>query len=114
MSYNAAIHGSFSAHPSISHSQQPQPPFGNGYYPNVPPQTIQRECRLIDAYTTLQAKLDKKLGPEFISPHLGPGGQGKLTYPEGWEVINLTNEVFGFNGGSGSIPSLAVDYMCTD
>ncbi|GBE88751.1 hypothetical protein SCP_1401560 [Sparassis crispa] len=32
---------------------------------------------------TLQAKLDKKLGPEYISQRPGPGGGPKLTYAEG-------------------------------
>ena len=31
----------------------------------------------------LQAKLDKKLGPEYISQRPGPGGGPKLTYAEG-------------------------------
>lgn len=60
---------------------------------------------------TLQAKLDKKLGPEFISQRPGPGGVQKLTYVEGWKVINLANEVFGFNGWSSSISNLTVDYV---
>ncbi|KDQ09035.1 hypothetical protein BOTBODRAFT_117729 [Botryobasidium botryosum FD-172 SS1] len=59
----------------------------------------------------LQVKLDRKLGPEFISQRPGPGGGPKLTYAEGWKIINLANEVFGFNGWSSSIVSLTVDYM---
>ncbi|KAG8898782.1 DNA repair protein rad52 [Tulasnella sp. 403] len=35
----------------------------------------------------------------------------KLTYVEGWKVINLANEVFGFNGWSSSITSLTVDFI---
>ena len=119
MSYNATMHGSFNAYPSFSHYQQFQPPFGGGYHANVPPQTITGANVDISAHAaqqiaTLQAKLDKKLGPEFISQRPGPGGQGKLTYAEGWKIINLANEVFGFNGWSSSITSLAVDYVCTD
>lgn len=59
----------------------------------------------------LQAKLDKKLGPEYISQRPGPGGGPKLTYAEGWKVINLANEVFGFNGWASSIVNLSVDYV---
>lgn len=59
---------------------------------------------------TLQAKLDKKLGPEYISQRPGPGGGPKLTYVEGWKVINLANEVFGFNGWSSNIVSLSIDF----
>ncbi|KZP33750.1 recombination protein Rad52, partial [Athelia psychrophila] len=56
----------------------------------------------------LQAKLNQKLGPEYISQRPGPGGQ-KLTYAEGWKIINLANEVFGFNGWSSSIVNLSID-----
>ena len=59
----------------------------------------------------LQAKLNQKLGPEYISQRPGPGGGPKLTYAEGWKIINLANEVFGFNGWSSSITSLTVDYV---
>jgi DNA repair and recombination protein RAD52 len=58
----------------------------------------------------LQAKLNQKLGPEYISQRPGPGG-GKLTYAEGWKIINLANEVFGFNGWSSNIVSLTTDYI---
>jgi len=45
----------------------------------------------------VQALLAKKLGPEYLSNRQGGGGT-KLTYIEGWRVINLANEVFGYNG----------------
>ncbi|KZT40521.1 recombination protein Rad52 [Sistotremastrum suecicum HHB10207 ss-3] len=60
---------------------------------------------------TLQAKLDMKLGPEYISTRPGPGGGPKLSYVEGWKVINLANEVFGFNGWSSAIVNLSVDFI---
>ncbi|KAI0346485.1 hypothetical protein BDW22DRAFT_1342656 [Trametopsis cervina] len=60
---------------------------------------------------TLQAKLDKKLGPEYISQRPGPGGGPKLTYAEGWKIINLANEVFGFNGWSSNVVSLTTDFV---
>ncbi|EMD35475.1 hypothetical protein CERSUDRAFT_53707, partial [Gelatoporia subvermispora B] len=60
---------------------------------------------------TLQAKLDRKLGPEYISTRPGPGGGPKLTYAEGWKIINLANEVFGFNGWSSSVVNLTTDYV---
>ena len=59
----------------------------------------------------LQAKLNQKLDPEFISQRPGPGGGSKLTYVEGRKVINLANEVFGFNGWSPSIVSLNTDFV---
>ncbi|EIN08358.1 Rad52/22 double-strand break repair protein [Punctularia strigosozonata HHB-11173 SS5] len=60
---------------------------------------------------SLQAKLDRKLGPEFISQRPGPGGGPKLTYAEGWKIINLANDVFGFNGWSSSIVNLTTDFL---
>ena len=59
----------------------------------------------------LQAKLNKKLGPEYISQRPGPGGGPKLTYAEGWKIINLANEVFGFNGWSSSVVNLSTDFI---
>ncbi|EAU89510.2 RAD52 DNA repair protein RADC [Coprinopsis cinerea okayama7 len=58
----------------------------------------------------LQAKLNQKLGPEYISQRPGGGGQ-RLTYAEGWKIINLANEVFGFNGWSTNIISLTTDFI---
>ncbi|EPQ52213.1 Rad52/22 double-strand break repair protein [Gloeophyllum trabeum ATCC 11539] len=52
-----------------------------------------------------------KLGPEFISQRPGPGGGPKLTYAEGWKIINLANEVFGFNGWSSNVVSLTTDFI---
>ncbi|KAG8746002.1 DNA repair protein rad52 [Ceratobasidium sp. 414] len=59
----------------------------------------------------MQAKLNRKLGPEFLSQRPGPGGGPKLTYAEGWKVINLANEVFGFNGWSSSVLSITTEYI---
>ncbi|EKM58099.1 uncharacterized protein PHACADRAFT_90029 [Phanerochaete carnosa HHB-10118-sp] len=81
-----------------------------------PPIPVDLACQDISEQTAkqiaaLQAKLNKKLGPEYISQRPGPGGGPKLTYAEGWKVINLANEVFGFNGWSSSIVSLSTDYI---
>ena len=116
MSYNPAMHGSFTAYPSFS--QQSQSFFGSGYNANPPQHTmaspyVDLSTQTAQQIATLQAKLNKKLGPEYISQRPGPSGQGKLTYAEGWKIINLANEVFGFNGWSSSITSLAVDYVGT-
>lgn len=71
----------------------------------------------ISAYTaaeiaTLQARLDRQLGPEYISTRQGPGG-GKLHYLAAEKVINLANDVFGFNGWSSSIQQVQVDFVRT-
>ncbi|SPO23988.1 related to RAD52 - recombination and DNA repair protein [Ustilago trichophora] len=60
---------------------------------------------------TLQAKLNQRLGPEYLSQRPGPGGGKKLTYIEGWKLVDLANEVFGFNGWSTTIVRLDVDFL---
>jgi DNA repair and recombination protein RAD52 len=78
----------------------------------VDPSYLDLSLGTADKIAQLQAKLDQKLGPEFISQRPGPGGAGgKLTYAEGWKMINIANEVFGFNGWSSSVVSLTTDYV---
>ncbi|KAG5438030.1 hypothetical protein PCANB_000377 [Pneumocystis canis] len=61
-------------------------------------------------YSTVQSLLDRQLGPEYISYR--PGGNGvRVHYLEAWKVINLANEIFGFNGWSSSIQNIQVDYI---
>jgi DNA repair and recombination protein RAD52 len=67
MSFNPQMHGSFSSHhPSMDIMFD-----------------MSQETAVKIA--TIQAKLDKKLGPEYISQRPGPSGS-KLTYAEGWKV----------------------------
>ncbi|KAF4766796.1 hypothetical protein N7455_005660 [Penicillium solitum] len=71
--------------------------------------------RRINEYTaqeiaTLQARLDKKLGPEYISARPGAAGQ-KVHYLSADKCINLANEVFGFNGWSSSIQKIQIDFV---
>ncbi|KAF7307718.1 hypothetical protein MKEN_01131900 [Mycena kentingensis (nom. inval.)] len=65
---------------------------------------------VFDRVNRLQAKLNQKLGPEFVSQRPGHGGGPKLTYAEGWKIINVANEVFGYQGWSSSIVSMTTDY----
>lgn len=59
---------------------------------------------------TLQARLDKKLGPEYISSRPGASGQ-RVHYLSADKCINLANEVFGFNGWSSSIQNIQIDFV---
>ncbi|KAK2753369.1 DNA repair protein rad52 [Onygenales sp. PD_40] len=59
---------------------------------------------------TLQSRLDKRLGPEYISSRQGPGGQ-RVHYLAAEKCINLANEVFGFNGWSSSIQNIQIDFV---
>lgn len=99
MSFNPMMHGT-------PFSQQSLSPF-NPQLLSVNNSISEETAKKI---ATLQVKLDQKLGPEYISQRPGPGGGPKLTYVEGWKIINLANEVFGFNGWSSSIVSLTTDF----
>ncbi|KAG9245044.1 hypothetical protein BJ878DRAFT_459091 [Calycina marina] len=59
---------------------------------------------------TLQSRLEKQLGPEYISARSGPGG-GKVHYVAAEKCIQLANEVFGFNGWSSQIMNIQVDFI---
>ncbi|KAJ5745402.1 hypothetical protein N7520_010584 [Penicillium odoratum] len=59
---------------------------------------------------TLQSRLDRQLGPEYISARPGAGGQ-KVHYLSADKCINLANEVFGFNGWSSSIQKIDIDFI---
>ncbi|OCL09922.1 hypothetical protein AOQ84DRAFT_362845 [Glonium stellatum] len=59
---------------------------------------------------TLQTRLNKQLGPEYISTRPGAGG-GKVAYLAAEKAINLANEVFGFNGWSSSIQQVQIDFV---
>lgn len=76
------------------------------------PQTLSITRTSAQEIATLQAKLDRKLGPEYISDRPGAGGV-RVHYLEAWKCINLANEIFGFNGWSSSIQNIAVDYVST-
>ncbi|KAJ7099961.1 RAD52 DNA repair protein [Mycena belliarum] len=106
ISFNPTMHGSFS--PNMHSTQQQQQSFS---FSNPSMASTSMSESTYDRVNRLQAKLNQKLGPEFISQRPGPGGGPKLTYAEGWKVINVANEVFGFHGWSSNIVSLTTDYM---
>jgi DNA repair and recombination protein RAD52 len=58
----------------------------------------------------IQSKLDKKLGPEYVSTRPGAGGI-QVSYIEGWRALNLANQVFGFNGWFSEVKTISVDYL---
>ncbi|KAK7496217.1 hypothetical protein BaRGS_00012627 [Batillaria attramentaria] len=63
-----------------------------------------------EEYEAVQQVLRQRLGPEFISQRSGAGGV-KLAYIEGWRLIALANETFGFNGWSHSVSNQTVDFV---
>lgn len=71
--------------------------------------------RQISTYTaqeiaTLQSRLEKQLGPEYLSSRAGPGGK-KVHYVAAEKCIQLANSVFGFNGWSSQIIDFQVDFV---
>ncbi|KAK4152800.1 hypothetical protein C8A00DRAFT_44187 [Chaetomidium leptoderma] len=74
--------------------------------------------RHISVYTaqeiaTLQSRLEKQLGPEYLSSRAGPSNQ-RVHYITAEKCIALANEVFGFNGWSSSIQNIQVDFCDED
>ncbi|EXJ85439.1 hypothetical protein A1O1_05803 [Capronia coronata CBS 617.96] len=59
---------------------------------------------------TLQSRLNKQLGPEYISARAGPGGS-RVHYLAADKAISLANQVFGFNGWSSSIQNIQIDFV---
>lgn len=59
---------------------------------------------------TLSTRLEKQLGPEYISSRPGAGG-GKVHYLAAEKCINLANDVFGFNGWSSAIQNIQIDFV---
>ncbi|XP_070309336.1 DNA repair protein RAD52 homolog isoform X2 [Odocoileus virginianus] len=56
----------------------------------------------VEEHQAIQNALRQRLGPEYISSRMAGGGQ-KVCYIEGHRVINLANEMFGYNGWAHSI-----------
>lgn len=54
-------------------------------------------------------QLAKNLSPEYLSIRSGSGNQ-RLTYVEGWLVINLANQIFGFDGWSTKMKDFTLEY----
>uniref|UniRef100_A0A8C6BKU2 DNA repair protein RAD52 homolog n=1 Tax=Monodon monoceros TaxID=40151 RepID=A0A8C6BKU2_MONMO len=63
-----------------------------------------------EEYQAIQNALRQRLGPEYISSRVAGGGQ-KVCYIEGHRVINLANEMFGYNGWAHSITQQNVDFV---
>jgi len=59
---------------------------------------------------TLQNRLNKQLGPEYLSYRPGGGGT-QVAYLEGQKAIALANDVFGFNGWSSSLHQVQIDFV---
>lgn len=103
VSFNPTMHGTPMPSFSFFGSQMPftPTPFANEHMSEETAMKI----------AALQVKLNQKLGPEYISQRQGPRGGPKLTYAEGWKIINLANEVFGFNGWCSNLVNVTTDFV---
>ncbi|CAG8595655.1 19966_t:CDS:10 [Dentiscutata erythropus] len=98
--------------PNLGHQRQPILQKQALQSTNLP-STFSGTSYTLEEYEKIRETLNKQLGPEFISTRQGPSGVGKLVYVEGWKVINLANNVFGFNGWSSSIQNITIDFVET-
>ncbi|XP_068217710.1 uncharacterized protein [Palaemon carinicauda] len=64
----------------------------------------------VEEQEAVQKILRQKLGSSFISQRSGAGGQ-RIAYIEGWRLIALANEIFGFNGWSHSVTNQTIDFV---
>lgn len=88
---------------------------GEQHTGRIIPNPFEEKTPRISEYTaqeiaTLQSRLEKQLGPEYISSRAGPGG-AKVHYVAAEKCIQLANEVFGFNGWSSQIMDIQVDFV---
>ncbi|CAG8776352.1 13318_t:CDS:10 [Cetraspora pellucida] len=99
-----------------------QPNLGHQRRPTLQKQMLQDEnlsstfsgtSYTLEEFEEIREKLNKQLGPEYISTRQGPAGAGRLVYIEGWKLINLANTIFGFNGWSSSIQDITIDFVET-
>ena len=100
--------------------QTPQAPPSFAQLPSslneTKPDISELDTSRVSQTAVIQAKLNRRLGPEYVSQRPAPGGGPKLTYVEGWKIIGLANEVFGYNGWSSSIMNMTMDFcdMCEE
>lgn len=57
----------------------------------------------------ISSQLEKNLSNEYLSVRPGMGNQ-QLTYVEGWLIISLANQIFGFDGWSSEVKSFTQEY----
>jgi len=58
----------------------------------------------------IEKALKKRLGRNYLSTRPAMGGQ-HVVYIEGWKVVDIANDIFGFNGWSHSVTNSTVDFI---
>ncbi|KAH9965177.1 Rad52/22 family double-strand break repair protein-domain-containing protein [Russula dissimulans] len=97
----------------FSEAQTPGTVFGDGFSETRRPIFDPRSSGASEA-SIIQTKLNRRLGPEYVSQRPAPGGGPKLTYVEGWKIIGLANEVFGYNGWCSTVTRIETDFIDMD
>jgi DNA repair and recombination protein RAD52 len=83
-------------------------------FPEMKPPVFDMGISVAPEASIIQAKLNRRLGPEYVSQRPAPGGGPKLTYVEGWKIIGLANEVFGYNGWCSTVTKIETDFIDMD
>jgi len=63
-----------------------------------------------DELEAIEIALKKRLGRNYLSTRPAMGGQ-HVVYIEGWKVVDIANDIFGFNGWSHSVTNSTVDFI---
>ncbi|KAJ1994838.1 DNA repair protein rad52 [Dimargaris cristalligena] len=87
----------------MTQSKPPVAQDSKDYVPASPPQFSEAEKHGI------QNALSHYLPNELLCTRAAFGGS-RLTYVEGWRVISIANQIFGFNGWSSTIKDTNVDF----
>ncbi|CAB4069630.1 RAD52 [Lepeophtheirus salmonis] len=61
-------------------------------------------------HAAIDKALKKRLGPGYISSRAAFGGQ-RVAYIEGYKLVQLANQIFGFNGWSHSVTNSSIDFV---
>jgi len=64
----------------------------------------------VEEQEAVEAALRQRLGPNFLAKRPAGGGQ-QVCYVEGFKVISLANNIFGFNGWSHSVTNQTIDFV---
>ncbi|RKP35512.1 hypothetical protein BJ085DRAFT_22655 [Dimargaris cristalligena] len=88
----------------MTQSKPPVAQDSKDYVPASPPQFSEAEKHGI------QNALSHYLPNELLCTRAAFGGS-RLTYVEGWRVISIANQIFGFNGWSSTIKDTNVDFV---
>jgi DNA repair and recombination protein RAD52 len=89
--------------PPLKRSRETSALFGGTRSPPVTPSFANRSS------ATTTSRLNEAIPAREVSKRVGPGGKA-LYYLQGWQAIQVANEIFGYGGWSNALQSFDVDY----